>query len=166
MQLDYNRYRKNYYRDKQKLKERKDIQELKARSKLYKKYLRSKSNDYFSNLHQKLRNTKNAMPKDFWKIINGNQKQCTIIEEKAFFEHFKQLSEHGDTEDNTDDILIVDLINEEINKAFTIQEILDMVKAMRNNKACGLDNILNEYVKNSPSEMMSVLEALFNLILN
>lgn len=159
-------YRKNYYRDKQKLKERKDIQELKARSKLYKKYLRSKTNDYFSNLHQKLRNTKNAMPKDFWKIINGNQKQCTIIEEKAFFEHFKQLSEHGDTEDNTDDILIVDLINEEINKAFTIQEILDMVKAMRNNKACGLDNILNEYVKNSPSEMMSVLEALFNLILN
>ena len=106
------------------------------------------------------------MPKDFWKIINGNQKQCTIVEEKAFFEHFKQLSEHWDTEDDTNDTLIVDLINEEINKAFTAQEILDMVKAMRNNKACGLDNILNEYVKNSPTEMMTVLEALFNLILN
>ena len=37
---------------------------------------------------------------------------------------------------------------------------------MKNNKACGIDNVINEFIKNCPVIIYDILEMLFNIILH
>ena len=39
-------------------------------------------------------------------------------------------------------------------------------KALKNNKSPGIDNILNEFIKHCPNELISVIVKLFNVILD
>ncbi len=48
----------------------------------------------------------------------------------------------------------------------TEEEIYLRVKDLKNGKACGLDNILNEFIKSTFNEMKLVYVELFNKILN
>ena len=160
------KYRKDYYRSKQKLKRKSDIKELRARAKLYRNFMRQKSNNYYTDLHQHLRHAKKATPKEYWKIINGTHKQSSPVDIDAFFKHFKNLSETDEGPSSNYAIPNDVTCNEEINKAVTAEEIAVIIKKLKNHKACGLDNILNEYFKNCPPIMTNVLEKLFNAVLN
>ena len=59
----------------------------------------------------------------------------------------------------------IDNINEEINAPFNEQEIIKAVKSLKNNKATGGDNILNEHIKTTLHIMLPVYVKLFNAIL-
>ena len=53
-----------------------------------------------------------------------------------------------------------DLLNAEI----TCEEIEHCINLLKNNKACGIDNILNEHIKASFPIMKDVYVKLFNLV--
>ena len=52
-----------------------------------------------------------------------------------------------------------------LNLQFTIQEVNCCINKLNNNKACGLDQILNEFLKVSSPKIIPVFTSLSNLIL-
>ena len=57
-----------------------------------------------------------------------------------------------------------DMVNEEINVAFTVDEIRNAIKSLKNNKASGIDLILNEQLKILSHMISPILVNLFNLV--
>ena len=43
---------------------------------------------------------------------------------------------------------------------------MNIIKKLRNNKACGVDNIINEYLKNCPVMLVSLIVKVFNIVLS
>ena len=52
-----------------------------------------------------------------------------------------------------------------LNNDFTYTEINKLINKLKNNKSCGIDNIINEFIKFSPNEYKLIWVKLFNLIL-
>lgn len=46
-----------------------------------------------------------------------------------------------------------------------MEEIQHIIKRLKNKKASGIDNIINEYIKKCPLEMSNILVKFFNLVL-
>ena len=51
-----------------------------------------------------------------------------------------------------------------LNSEISIDEIKSAIKKLKNGKACGDDNIVNEYLKSSVDCMMNVYYILFNMV--
>ena len=83
-------------------------------------------------------------------------------------EHFKNLNKDNNEPDNTLGNSINSDINVLVDKEITNEEILTVVKNLKNNKACGLDNINNEYIKSTIDVglLLPVYVNLFNSILD
>ena len=60
----------------------------------------------------------------------------------------------------------IDDDNEILNCHISENEILECINNLKNNKACSNDGIINEYIKATAQEMMSLYVAFFNLIFN
>ena len=60
---------------------------------------------------------------------------------------------------------IMQSINEHINRPFTQDEVVILIKKLKNKKACGIDNVINEYLKNSPTDLIVLIVKMFNLVL-
>ena len=82
---------------------------------------------------------------------------------KNHFERLNELHERGGT--NFEPRTIDHSINERINKDFTFAEIKEIMKKLKNNKACGIDNVINEYLKNCSDNVVCLIVDLFNLVL-
>jgi len=54
-------------------------------------------------------------------------------------------------------------LNEQINKRIIQEEILKCVR-IKNNKACGDELVINEYIKSTPEKFIELYEKMFNLI--
>ena len=54
---------------------------------------------------------------------------------------------------------------EELNRQFTKSDIEKLIKKLKNGKSAGCDNILNEFLKNSPETVIETITNLFNLVL-
>ena len=65
-----------------------------------------------------------------------------------------------------DDNDLQNLVNEEINQPITYEELSKAIKALKNNKSPGLDNIVNEQLKSTFNIMHPLLIELFNVILD
>ena len=139
-------------------------------SKAYRKTIRSSYNSYHSDLQQKLRELKSSNPKDFWDIINkaeGTKSKIGNISLGSFENHFKNLND-DDTEP-TDELSQGDNSTANdlpFNQPISEAEIHRTIKRLQNGKAGGTDNIINEFLKNSPKEMIRLICSYFNLILN
>ena len=116
---------------------------------------------------------KSSDPKTYWKIINGTnsekQDASKRISSEMFLEHFKSLF-NDTTRDVRDeredqDADHYDNNNEDLNKAFEEWEILKALRNLKSNKACGHDQIINEFLKASTGKMTEIYTKLFNLIL-
>ena len=124
---------------------------------------------YFRNLNKKLRNLKSNNAKQYWDIINKSdegKKHMNDLSTKIFFEHFKKLSydsENGDEGNECPDVQSND--NSELNIVFTKEEVKKVIKKLKNNMACGLDLVRNEFLKCCSDELIDFFVDLFNLIL-
>ena len=58
----------------------------------------------------------------------------------------------------------VNELNENINMKFSKEEILKCIKKLNNNKACGEDLVINEYIKSTTNTFIDFYEQLFNII--
>ena len=143
---------------------------LVSASKAYKKKM-----NYFINKHNKqtqikLRNLKNKNPKDFWKIINSvdSKKQDRNIALDTLYSFFKDLNEQSDSENQQSENNINISIDDNdtiLNSPITGCEILKCIRSLENNKACGNDDIINEYIKSTSNIMMPFYNSFFSLIL-
>jgi len=143
-------------------------------SKAYKKVLNFQYNEYRKNFIKKLRNLSHNDPKSYWSLINRssncNTKQnvLDIVSLECFHDHFKKLSNvqdgtEGDFTENIDRNVITNL-NTQLNTTITEKEIVKAIKLLKNNKSCGTDFILNEFLKNSCQKMLPIFVKLFNIV--
>ena len=54
--------------------------------------------------------------------------------------------------------------NFELNKPFSPEDITRAIKSLKNNKSCGYDLILNEFLKCAESKMLNIFCKLFNVV--
>jgi len=146
---------------------------LKQASKNYKKQLRIEHRLYFKNLNDRIRKLSKNDPKEFWKIINKENKtkqsNTDIPDISEFTEHFKSLNEGQEISEETETELKIhssNNTNEEMDKPITEQEIIFCIGKLKNNKACGDDFILNEYLKCSSTIMINIYVKLFNAVMD
>lgn len=156
----YNRYKTVHFKNL-----------LKHVSKTYKQVISKNVKKHKNNKITKLRNLKNAKPRDYWKIINSfnneNKSQAALDD---FYTYFKTINASStlDEEDEPDDNIneFNQNFNEYINRAFSVSEITESVKNLKNNKSGGIDKILNEHLKISIQVMAPIYVKLFNIIFN
>ena len=120
----------------------------------------------------KLRNLKNKTPKEYWKIINSadSKKQDSKIGINTLYTFFKELNDNDKCKsenDQTEETLNISLEDNDVilNSPITDREILKCIKSLKHNKACGNDEIINEYIKTTSNIFMPLYNSFFNLIL-
>ena len=109
-------------------------------------------------------------PKEYWKFLNrlknkNNFEQPNITE---FYHYFKSINMAGYEESEDTDIPFIDPneSNKYLNSPISAQEIDLCIKKLKTSKSSGLDNIINEYHKNTSHVLLPVYERLFNIILD
>ena len=155
---------------------------LTVKSKEYKKAVSKALALHRKQTIKKLRNAKTKNPKFYWSAINrqsnnNTNRSNTAISSNDFLSGFKSLSgtnSHGEfTKDKNENIgstainrKCKELAEKILNSKITVEEIYLRVKELKNGKACGTDNILNEFIKATFSIMKHVYVDLFNRVLN
>ena len=119
---------------------------------------------------KKIRNLKSNNSKKYWNLLKkatNDRHGSQVISQEILRDHFKKISTKKVNEEN-EPVISVDpqSENEEINEAFTIEEIQSIVKKLKNGKACGVDHIRNEFLKSYPKEILQIFVNFFNLILS
>lgn len=146
---------------------------VKSASKAYKKELKAAHNVYTNNLHKKLRNLKSTNSKEYWKLINnkGKKDRMDDIPLKVFLDHFKKLHSSPEEDSITVNCEVnpsqnSNIDNSFINQPFTEEEIKKVVSKLKNDKACGFDSVINEYIKSTIDMFLPLYTKLFNVILD
>ena len=144
----------------------------KQRGKEYKLFISSTQKNYCKNLHKNLRELKKQHPKEYWNILkqaDGSRHREPKVSLLDFEKHFKNLN-LNETPSSTsipdfDPGEITTTHDGDINQDFTLEEVMNNVRLLKNNKSEGWDFVKNEYIKNSPNDIFPLVVALFNLIL-
>ena len=135
----------------------------------YKKQCQSSRHSFWKNNFEQIENSLND-PKEFWK----KWKQSTeVVKEKStsnvsgedWHKHFSTL--HGQDENVTDHLNsnITEPPCEKLNKPFTKDELLVIIKKLKKGKATGYDMISNEMLKNAPENILILILNYINLCL-
>ena len=97
--------------------------------------------------------------------MNSKNKKASknVPDINSFYEHFKFLNEEStypemQINNNTRSVL-------ELDKEISEEEILQAVKSLKNNKACGDDRVINEYIRSTIGLLLPVFKCLFNYVL-
>lgn len=111
---------------------------------------------------------KHADPRKYWCIINDNKQNAeTKASLEDFYDFFKAINAINEEENiiiNSETNLSAN--NDDINMPITDQEISEAVRRLKNNKAPGYDEIVNEQIKHSINMMLPIYNKLFNLVFN
>ena len=142
-----------------------------AAYKVYKKSLSRNYNSYVKDIQNKIRKLKTTDTSSYWRLINGDKQQKQYIMDnisrEVFANHFEKLSNAPeecliDTSFSCDDQIQNDMLEATISQ----EEVMKCMLRLKNNKACGYDGILNEFLKFSCPKLVETVTALFNLILD
>ena len=122
--------------------------------KTYKKSVSKNYKSYVSDMQKKIRKLKSTDTKSYWRLINGdrNQKQDVVngISRDLFAKHFENICnvpEENLIGENTADEEV--LFSEALNATIQEEEVLKCISKLKNNKACGYDGVVNEFLKYS-----------------
>jgi hypothetical protein len=126
-------------------------------------------NEYAKKFETQLRSASKTDTKKFWKILKSFSKNKNSEENKIsldrLYEYFKELNS-SENEASSDDFSRiysqndVDLLNSEI----TEDEVIKAAENLKNSKAPGLDDIVNEYLKTTVTKFLPFYVKLFDLI--
>ena len=117
---------------------------------------------------------KKCKPKQYWDVINkkdSSERKMGNISIQDFMSHFKELNQkckHSAevNEESDDPREIIHSLNDEINRPFTVDELMPLLRKLQNNKASGMDNIINEFLKYCPMKVTKLIVKLFNVVLD
>ncbi len=165
--------RKEFNVAKRKYRESKteeNLAEYRRVGKTYKKTINATKYQYRNQQTSEIKRLESDDPKKFWKLLNNMQADkgnpSPNIDVADFFQHFKDLNEALD--DNAEEYnLDVGVVETAVlNKPISEDEVRKQIKLLRNGKAAGTDQILNEMIKCSSPQVCSLYTKLFNLILD
>ena len=145
-----------------------DFKRMKEDGKDYKKELRSAQNTHNRNIRnnvKQLRKSKNT--RDYWTFVADNKKNSSLNGPddenlQNFYQFFKELNSCNDL--NADDNIDSPPFNSELDMPITKDEIIKCIKKLKSNKASGIDNISNEFIKASSELMIDIYVSLFNIV--
>ena len=102
---------------------------------------------------KQLRNLKSSKPKEYWNLLNPKIRNSNNdIGIQSLHDHFKQINDipnQDNTNFNANNITVEG--DEVLNEDFSPTEINNLMNKLKNNKSCGIDNIINEFIKFSPN---------------
>ena len=133
----------------------------------YRKLCRYKRKKFQIERANELLTISKTNPRMFWRKM---RKKKTAIGSCDFNSYFKTLFDIQPEIEISDETLN-NVRNEQnfnvdyLNNCITMNELVNAIKKLKNNKACGFDGILNEFLKNSNLEVRNVLLKIFNVIL-
>ncbi|XP_063447874.1 uncharacterized protein LOC134727423 [Mytilus trossulus] len=157
------------------LKNAENRSKMRQASKEHKVTLNKSFANYQQRAADELRNISKKDTKALWKILNNlndskKKDNNDDISLKALYDHFKILNETVETENDFEQDLEFDTLPDDVelflNCPVTEDEIKKVVSNLKNGKASGSDEILNEYIKNTIDDLMPIYVKLFNLILD
>ena len=127
---------------------------------------------HIKKFHKEIRNLKTRNPKEFWKIIQSECKQTygntssRVFNE--FIEHFRELNSDPMFTGAVPQLVDTSTFPEYnvINQPFTMPEITAEIKLLKNNMACGVDNVINEFFKYCNNDCLELIVDFFNIVLN
>ena len=163
----YAKTRKQFHSARFQYKLRKTFEnkeKLKYASKAYKYTVKSSHSKFQQNNIFNIRNLKNSNPRKYWKFLNSKKKNSVAADAEDLFQHFKDVNFDGNLENSSLSNTITQNVNEEINVPFTENEIRNAIKSLKNNKATGVDLILNDHLKILSHIISPILVDLFNLV--
>ena len=136
----------------------------------YRKLCRIKRKQTEINKASELFLLSKSNPKQFWKSFKRRTNKSGNCDFNKYFKELYDLTPevnvnegeisyvcNGTTQCNTDIMLDSSITADELSKA---------INALKNNKACGMDGIINEFMKNSTSLVKDTMLKLFNTILD
>ncbi|MEW8546452.1 MAG: reverse transcriptase family protein, partial [Candidatus Thiodiazotropha sp.] len=144
---------------------------LRCRKKIYKRTIRRKKRAYERINCKRIEALKHKKPRDFWRLFSKNRRGASEqIRLQDFFTHFQGLSleinnvTNDEAEDfNTEhDFDKTDTVFEELDREITVEEVKAAINLLKQCKAPGRDNILNEYFLEAGDILCSHLVDLFN----
>ena len=147
--------------------------------KLYNKNCKKKCKEFKSSLITQLDNMYEKDPEAYWKLLKDLKEDSkatdtsTAISVDEWHKHFSDLyqikSKFLDKEKQFQSYLNTTLdfkTFSELDVRIKDKEVLLAIQSLKNNKACGLDGIKNEMLKNSHSHVLPCIVKLFNHILS
>ena len=82
------------------------------------------------------------------------------------YEYLKNLNENDENDDEAgtflDNICDNQIYDDILNGDITEDEVLNVIKNLKNGKAAGIDDFVNEYVKYSSPQLVNIYCKLFN----
>ena len=139
----------------------------------YKNLLKRKEKNFISRLTKILRKSKTKDPSRYWFLLKGPKKSdCIEVSLEDFETFFKNLNLNNSDSEKTFENWGSENVEENadifeiLNSPISDEEIAVAVKSLKNKKAGGVDNILNEEIKATFSIFKKIYKKLFNLILD
>ncbi len=152
-----------------KLKTKESMIDLKIKSKAYRKSFNKAAKKSRKELVKKLRSLKSKNAKAYWQMLQNSEKKNVPILIHELYNHFKQISQDDDDENNEfnfEEMIGIQLDTSVLNCLFTNDEIKKCIIRLKNGKSGGADDILNEHIKSTIDIMMPVYIKLFNKVLS
>lgn len=100
--------------------------------------------------------------------MNGKKNENVKADPETLFNFFKNANFDENFQNYNININLLNSANDndKINMPITDSEVNYAIKSLKNNKACGIDQILNEHLKALSVRMVPTLTNLFNLVLD
>lgn len=162
--------RKQFHTARYQYKLQKNIENkenLRKSSNIYKRTIKMFHSKFQQENIRKIKKLKRSDPKKFWKILNGKKEEQTKASPEALFNFFKNSNfdkNHQNSESNSTLSDSEDIINNSINGPITEMEVKQTISRLKNNKASGIDLIVNEHFKSLAHIIAPTLVNLFNLV--
>lgn len=155
------------------IKNRENREALKNASKQYKSQMNTSYKNYQHRFEQDLRLTSKKDSKKLWKILNRVRKGGTNAHNKItieqLYEYFKSLNKNDDDTEfdpDADSFNVDEDVIAILDCPITEDEIKLAIKSLKNGKASGDDEIVNEFIKSSIANMLPIYVKLFNIVLD
>jgi len=140
----------------------------------YKILTKKKKRKFEYHKTKQIERLRHSKPKDFWRLFSNKKKKTGNIKLEEFFEYFSNLNADliGTTVQEAEDFVNAGPVDpddptfEELDKAFTFEEIQKVIHSLKRNKAYGIDCLPNEYFMESYDIIGGHLVDLFNTVLN
>lgn len=139
--------------------------------KSYKKMCSSKKSSFWKAETSKLIHKENENFWDTWKNLGENIKIDENLDDadpNVWHDYFRNLYKQNE---KLDDTWIKNTgnpnnqTNSELNQPFELEELTNVIKKLKKNKASGLDRINNEMLKHAPKAILTIILRFFNLCL-
>ena len=126
--------------------------------------------NYRNKFSEDIHNLSKNKPKEFWKLLNkGKRKKQPNNEIDKLYDFFQNLNTRDICDGNNGlpevNILHNEPIHEHINAYISKEEILECIPKLKNQKACGEDEIINEYIKSTSNQFINFMRSYLTLSL-